>query len=107
MASLIRLPFRQKGIRFLVREIERLEAVEDIPDGLPNFEAEPDIGQECASIPENTTYQTRNDPLVAFATVVLLGVRVFKRFVLHRILPSSPMAGLPTGCASSKGKVSS
>jgi hypothetical protein len=97
MASLIRLPPREKGDRFPIREIERLGAVEDIPDGPPNFEGEPESDQECASIPENTRHPVGNTPLLASSTALLLGVRVFKRFLLHHILPSSPQARLPNG----------
>ena len=73
-------------------KIERLGAVEDIPDGPPNFEGEPESDQKCASIPENTRRQVRDIPLLASSTALLLGVRVFKRFHLHHILPSSPQA---------------
>jgi len=86
-----------KGDGFPGLEIERLGAVEDISDGPPNFEGEPESDQECASIPENTRHQVRNSPLLASSTALLLGVRLFKRFHLHHILPSSPQAVLPNG----------
>src|ERR1700720_3629470 len=100
MASLIRLPVRPKGIAFPIRKIERLGAVEDIPDCPPNLEGEPESDQECASIPENTRHQLRRTPLLASSTALLLGVRVFKRFLLHHILSSSPQAALPNGVRS-------
>jgi hypothetical protein len=84
------VPTKREG--FPVREIERLGAVEDIPDGPPNFEGEPESDQKCASILENTRHQVRDTPLPASSTALLLGVRVFKRFHLHHILPSSPQA---------------
>ena len=74
----------------MLQEIERLGAVEDILDRPVNFEGEPEMGQECASVPKNASHQERNNPLLASLTALLLGVRVFKRIVLHHILPSLP-----------------
>jgi hypothetical protein len=93
-----------KDDRFPIREIERLGAAEDIADEPPNFGGEPanfggepEMGQECASVPKNASHQERNDPLLTSSTALLLGVRAFKRFHLHHILPSSPSAELSSG----------
>jgi hypothetical protein len=94
----------------VILRTERLGGVKDVPNEFPHFDndrSRPKRDEERAPAPENTTHLIRDAPLPAPSTLLLLDVGVLKRFTLHHILRSYPLAGAPDGCARSEGKMSS